>query len=493
MRLAVLALAALTLLRLAVAARVPLAPDEAYYFLWSQHLQAGYLDHPPMVAYWIRAGTMLLGNTPLGIRLLGPIAAALGSLLVWDAGEQLFPHRQAGLIAAALLNATLMVGTGAILITPDAPLLFFWTAGLAALARLITSGNPRWWLAVGLAAGLALLSKYTAVLFIAAVFIWLLTSPEGRATLRTPWPWGAMLLAGLIFAPDIAWNASHHWASFLKQGGREFIFPASQPAGNGLVVPSVPQPYFPPKPSLAGVIPRPLQFLGEFWAGQLALFTPVIFFLVAGGLWKLRLSPAPAASLLVWITLVPGVVFLEHVLSDRVQANWLAVLYPSACLAAAALPMATLRRWLKPALATGFFLTAIAYAQALTHFLPLPPRSDPSAVQLAGWPDLAAAAANLTPTPAFITSDDYATAADLAYYAPANVPIAGLNLNRWGSFAFPAANLQNKTGLFISRYRPPDCMTPPVTLTRRLGPKIITTYHACFVTAAIPGALLPRP
>ena len=492
MRLALLALAGLTLLRFVVASRVPLAPDEAYYFLWSQHLQAGYLDHPPMVAYWIRAGTMLLGNSPLGIRLLGPIAAALGSLLVWDAGEQLFPHRQAGLIAAALLNATLMVGTGAILITPDAPLLFFWTASLAALARLITSGNPRWWLAVGLAAGLALLSKYTAVLFIAAVFIWLLTSPEGRATLRTPWPWAAVLLAGLIFAPDIAWNASHHWASFRKQGGREFIFPASQPAGNGLVVPSVPQPYSPPKPSPPSVIPRPVQFFGEFWAGQFGLFTPIIFVLTGCGLWRLRLSAAPAAPLLVWVTLVPGVVFLEHVISDRVQPNWLAVLYPSACLATAALPAATLRRWLKPALATGFFLTAIAYAQALTHFLPLPPRSDPSALASAGG----------RPRRRRRRSHAPARLHHLGRLRIRRRPClsrTGQRAHRWPEpgplelFAFPAANLQNKTGLFISRYQPPDCMTPPQILTRRLGPKIIATYHACFVTAVIPGALLPRP
>ena len=55
--LGLVALAVLTLLRLALAARLPLAPDEAYYFLWSRHLQAGYFDHPPMVALWIRAGT----------------------------------------------------------------------------------------------------------------------------------------------------------------------------------------------------------------------------------------------------------------------------------------------------------------------------------------------------------------------------------------------------------------------------------------------------
>src|SRR5271168_4131120 len=185
MRLWLGALIALTVLRLVLAATLPLAPDEAYYFLWSQDLQPGYLDHPSMVALLIRAGVFCFGDTPLGIRLFGPLLAAAGSVLLWDAGERLFPHRHAGVMAAALLNATLMVGVGSIIMTPDTPLLFFWTAGLAAFVRLITSGNPRWWLVIGVVMGLALYSKYTALLFIAAACIWLVTSTEGCAALRT--------------------------------------------------------------------------------------------------------------------------------------------------------------------------------------------------------------------------------------------------------------------------------------------------------------------
>jgi 4-amino-4-deoxy-L-arabinose transferase-like glycosyltransferase len=158
MRLWLAALAALTLLRLILAAKLPLAPDEAYYALWAQNLQPGYFDHPPMVALFIRLGTAIAGHNPLGIRLLGPLAAALGAVLLWRAAEDFFPHRQAGFFAAALLNATLVVGVGSIVMTPDTPLLFFWTAGIAALGRLIATDNQRWWLAIGAAAGAALLS-----------------------------------------------------------------------------------------------------------------------------------------------------------------------------------------------------------------------------------------------------------------------------------------------------------------------------------------------
>src|ERR1700742_5052992 len=94
-RWALAGLAGLTVLRLVMAAVLPLAPDEAYYWIWSRALAPGYLDHPPMVALWIRAGTELAGDVPLGVRLLGPLSGMLGSLLLFDAGRALFGARTA--------------------------------------------------------------------------------------------------------------------------------------------------------------------------------------------------------------------------------------------------------------------------------------------------------------------------------------------------------------------------------------------------------------
>ncbi|HEY1856241.1 glycosyltransferase family 39 protein [Acidocella sp.] len=462
MRLVLGALAALTVLRLILAATVPLTPDETYYFLWSRHLQAGYYDAPSMVAVWMRIGTSLLGDNPLGIRLLGPISAGFGTLLLMDAGERMFPHRQAGLMAAAMLNATLMVGAGSIIMTPDTPLIFFWTAGIAAFARLLEHENPRWWLAVGVAAGLALYSKYTAALFVAAAFIWMITDAKGRARLRTPWPWAAILIALAIFAPNLWWNGTHGWVSYLKQGSRVAHFDAA----------------------------RSLQFLGEFLGGQLALLTPIIFGLAIWGTWRLGRAPSAAAHLLVWMTVVPGVVFLEHVISGRVQPNWVAIIYPSACLAAASLPMADLRRWLKPALGLGFALTAIAYAQALAAPFPLRAGADPTALQMRGFAGLVAQAA--ARHPAFLTSDDYATAAILAYYAPHDIPVAGFD-PRWRYFDFPAAHLANQTGILVTRRSGTPCEAEIGTVTRRRDGQPIQTYRLCRFTAPATGVLLPRP
>ena len=140
---ALIGLAALTVVRLLVAGFAPLSADEAYYWVWSRALAPGYLDHPPMVALWIRAGTELAGQGAYGIRLLGPFAAALGSVLLARAAEDLFPGRRLGVPAAVLLNSTLLLGAGAVTMTPDTPLLLFWTAALWALARLHATGRPK--------------------------------------------------------------------------------------------------------------------------------------------------------------------------------------------------------------------------------------------------------------------------------------------------------------------------------------------------------------
>ncbi len=459
-----LALAVLTVVRLVLAAVLPLAPDEAYYALWAVHLQPGYFDHPPMVALWIRAGTALAGYNPLGIRLLGPLAAAGGSVLLWRAGEDFFPGRQAGIAAAALLNATLMVGVGAIVMTPDTPLFFFWCVGLAALGRLLRSGDARWWLCIGAAAGLALLSKYTGALFLAAVGSWLLASRPGRAQLRRPWPWAGLAVALLLFAPNIAWNAQHHWVSYLKQGSRVGGFDAA----------------------------RTLQFFGELVVSQVGLATPVIFGLGIGGSWRLR-GGGSAASLLLWLLLLPGAVFLEHIVSGRIEANWPAVLYPAACLAAAGLPLTVRRRWLAPALGLGLLCSFVVYAQALAAPFPLPARADPTALQLAGWASLTRQAQRQAAAvrAAYITSDEYGVAAEFTAHAqPGDLPVLGSDPDRWHSFGFtPAA--PGSIGLMVTRRRDTACPVQYGTATRQRGAAPITLFKLCRYAARQGSELLP--
>ncbi len=444
---AVLALLALTLVRLLVAGLVPLSPDEAYYWTWSRALAPGYLDHPPMVALWIRAGTALAGDTRLGVRLLAPLAAGLGSALLWRAAEDILPGRRAGVAAVVLLNATLLLGVGAVTMTPDTPLLFFWCAALAALGRLLRTGRGGWWLAVGLAAGCALESKYTALLLGVGLALWLPAVPEGRRWLRTPWPWAGGALAALLFAPDLLWNAAHGWASFVRQGGRAADF----------------------RPAQA------LRFEAELLAGQLALATPLVLAACVAGTWRAaRGWRDPGLALLAALTLPGAAVFLEHAAGDRVQANWPAVLYPAAAIAAGGL----VRRW-RPAAALGLVLAVPVYLQAAVAPLPLPRSLDPTLARLGGWaglarqsghatqggpsgapaprdaPDAEAARDGAPETPGGaaplpLAADEYGLAAELAWQG---VPMVLGVEPRWAAFDLPRVDLGGRAVLLLRSER----------------------------------------
>jgi 4-amino-4-deoxy-L-arabinose transferase-like glycosyltransferase len=475
---AAIALAALTAIRLIVGAYVPLSPDEAYYWVWSRALAPGYLDHSPMVALWIRAGTWIAGDSAFGIRLLGPLSAALGSVLLVRAAEDLLPDARAGIRAAVLLNATLVLGVGAVIMTPDTPLLFFWTATLWALGRLVRTGHGAWWLVAGAMAGLAMASKYTAVLLIAAVFVWSLLLPQTRAWLRRPYPWAAALIAALIFAPVIWWNAAHGWASFVKQGGRTGDW---QPS-------------------------RALTFLGELIGGQFGLATPLIFLLCIGGVWMVTRQAVrrrdSGAALLAVVTLLPAAVFVQHAFGDRVQGNWPAVIYPSACIAAAAL----CSRWWRPAAALGFAMTFIVYAHVATGFPYLPPRIDPSARLLAGWPGLADRVdAVLAQTGgSFVAADDYGAAALLARDLPRTVPVIGAE-PRWRFFDLqPAfAAIGGHTGILVRsarRHDPPDprpwAQIAPIGMAARRSGSMVAEDYVLYRVISRPAAdatvLLPH-
>lgn len=464
MQLCLIGLLALVALHLGLAAFLPLIPDEAYYWIWSLQLQPGYFDHPPMVAVWMRAGEILLGHGSLGTRLLAPLASALGSILLWRAAEDFFPHRSAGLVAAALFNATLLGGAVSVLLTPDAPLLFFWIATIAALGRWLATGDDRWWIAAGLALGAALLSKYTGLFLIIAVGLWLATASAGRAALRTPWPWTALALALAVFAPNVAWNAAHGWVDFFKQGAR------------------LGQSNFSPA----------FIFLPDLALSQIGLATPLVFALAALGTWRLARAGDARASLLSWLTLTPTALFVEHALFDRVQGQWPAIIYPSACVAAAALPAPLLARWLKPSLALGFALILTVYVQAVVAPFPVPAIVDPTATQFAGWREFTAALARRGAP--FVTADGYATLAAIAYYAPPGVVVAGFD-SRWTYFDLPSArSLGGATGLMVGERKNPDspCRDARETLDRTRGATIAWTYGLCTFVAPGDGVLLPQ-
>jgi len=266
--------------RLALALGTDTYFDEAYYWQWARNLAWGYYDHPPLIAWLIAA---------VDIRPAALLCGAGTVAAVWGLARDVHGSAEAAWRAAALWSVVPVAILAGVWATPDSPLLLFWTLALWALWR------ERWVLA-GLASGLALLSKYPAVLLAVA---FLATAVRLR---RLPaGAWVTALLGVLLFLPVVLWNANREWVGFAFQLRHGL-------GGTG-----------------------GLESFAEFLGGQLALGGPVL--LPLAGVYALR---GPREQFLLRAAAVLPLLFFGYAaLRTRGEANWPAAAYVAACVGVA--------------------------------------------------------------------------------------------------------------------------------------------------------------
>lgn len=295
------------LARLAWASALGLGMDEAYHYLFLVHPDYGYFDHPPMLALVEGAGVALTGGrvAPLTLRL-GFVLLFAGSTWLMSRLTARFFGPWAGLLAALALNVSAYhTAAAGAFVLPDGPLLFFWLLTLDRVAAALEAPDrvaP--WVSVGLAWGGGMLSKYHAVFLPAGVFLYALLEPSARHLLRRAGPYLAAALGLALFAPVVAWNARHGWASFLFQGGRAVGSLRFRPG------------------SLAGAV-----------AGQAAYLFPWIWLtlvvLLIGRLRDFRRAASPAERFLACQAVVPLAVFTAVACVRPVLPHWTLVGYLS--------------------------------------------------------------------------------------------------------------------------------------------------------------------
>jgi 4-amino-4-deoxy-L-arabinose transferase-like glycosyltransferase len=389
--------------RLFVSANVGLVRDEAYYTLWSFWPGFGYFDHPPMVAWSIALGRMLLGENDLAVRVVPVLATGVTSWAVYRTGRLLFDARTAG-IAVIWFNVTVAAGL-LFIAAPDAPAVMFWALTVWAVAEFVARRNPNWWLVAGVFAGLGLLSKYTVGFLGIGLLLYLVTSRERIGWLRLWQVWAGAALSLVVFVPNLIWNAQNGWGSIAFQGRRFGDY--------GLNF---------------GVVSNVIDYLGgQVLATGVFLF---VFTVIAIVMFAMRddIPGRPNLALPIFTAAPIFLYFLCYCIRFRVEANWPIVAWPVLSLAGAwaavhlrprnpfgAWPL-TVFRWAQVPI--GLILIGLIYVQAVWQPWSVVQTIDRTR-DMRGWPGLYAEAAALGKAngATWISSmGNYGLAAELAVY-----------------------------------------------------------------------------
>src|SRR3954463_14214284 len=198
----VLAISAANLLfHLLIANRYGIFRDELYYLACSEHLDAGYVDQPPLIAFVAWFARNVFGESLIGLRFLPALA---GAATVWLTGK--LARELGGGVFAQAMAALAVFATPVFLLmhhwlTMNAVEPLLWLGCAWCVVRAINQNEPRYWLWFGLLVGLGLENKYSTAFFGAAVFAALLLTPH-RRFLATKWLWLGALASLVIFLPN---------------------------------------------------------------------------------------------------------------------------------------------------------------------------------------------------------------------------------------------------------------------------------------------------
>src|SRR5947208_2945065 len=428
-------------MRLVYAGVLDLRTDEAYYWTWSKESALSFLDHPPGIAWLIWFGTAIFGDTNLGVRFGGIVAMLVTQLLLADIVRRVTHDVRAVILAVLLPEAALYYGLLMAKVSPDTAMIPCAVAMLWSLVRLHERGNPRWWLAAGLFAGLALLSKFTAIMLLPAVAAFVLVPDWRRRWLLSPWPWLAALIVMIVFLPVLIWNAEHDWASFRFQFVR-------------------------------AVATHPLSFrtVGEFIGLQFGLVGFVLLPVLLSGVtltaWRGYRTREPVAILLSTAVLVPFLYFLSKSLTLRVGDTWPMFMWPVG-FAAAAINLTMLSRegrsarmirsalfWVNTAVVSGIAFVVIVFLYYVAAPWNLLGKIDPVGAE-SGYEQVAARAqAALDETGAtWIATTDYRTYAMMRWLFRGRVPVIEINeRGRFQDFRDPGMDrIKGHAGIYVGR------------------------------------------
>lgn len=192
---------------------MPIHYDEAYYWMWSHHLQGGYYDHPPMVAYLIYL-TNFISESVWGVGLVGVLTMSVTAIYIFKLTKLLSDEKTA-LNGVIIFLSVILTHAGYIIITPDDPLIMFWALSLYYGYLALFTNKRKYFVLLGLFLGAMMLSKYPAILFVFTLLLFVII--KKRELFLTLNFYITVVLSAIVVSPLIIWNYQHEWISFLFQ------------------------------------------------------------------------------------------------------------------------------------------------------------------------------------------------------------------------------------------------------------------------------------
>ncbi len=369
---------------------IDLVPDEALYWEYSRRLDISYYSKPPLVGYMIFLSTSLLGDTELGVRFFPPLLTFMLSLVVYRFARDLGFSETRAVVAGTLPNFLVGPSMNAILMTIDAPFIFFYSLSLWLLYRAVREDRATWWVLGGISGGLAFLSKYTAVFLPLTLLIF------RPALLRRKNFWVFCSLMAFSFLPVLLWNIQNDFVGFKHL----FFLAGAKDREEFLVT---------------------LKYLPQFILGQVAILSIVPFLFMLYGFWK-AFKSGREEDIYLTSAVLPVLIFFSLMsLKTEVYANWSAFTYMAGLLLAVKYMRG---RWIPASYVVGALTL-------LPLYLPLLPPELDIKRRAVGWEELGAFVSSVyNPNRDFIITPAYQLSAELAFYVRGKPFTYCINLGR---------------------------------------------------------------
>lgn len=404
-----------------------LMPQDAYYYLYGQHLSLSYFDHPGMIGYILRIFTDIFGQSIFVIKFADFTITSLTILSFYKLAAY-FLSQQKLWRSMVLLVSTIFISILSFNSTPDVPLLLFWTLSLICLYKAIFEQKKWFWVLGGITMGLAFDSKYTALLLQFGLIAFLAFSNRYRKLFLSPWLWISLVISALVTFPVWWWNYQNDFASFAFQSSNRTS-------------------------SITKFEFKPEVFFGSI-GFQLAVLLPVLFSIfivfsfkhIKKAVFKFKLPSQKTLFLLAFF--IPTFVgFLLITPIYWVKLNWMMPSYITGIIIAG---MYISKKLLRAQIITSVFFHIALTLQILFYLVPI--KSDDTWV---GWKELSEEVSKLQenhPNSFVFSMDGYKTSAQLRFFLNQEIyaqNIVGLNALQFDYLGDDISALEGKNAIFI--------------------------------------------